>query len=529
MKLSDVIYANFTNLAYINWEGIKPGTSIKDALFDIRKKNANKLNTLTEHIFMVYSEDEKYESPLWDREFDGWKFVSHTNYSRLLRDRFGKVGVPDNGFYAYTVSNDTDVIISFRGTNDIKDAIADLTLYIGGFTTQIVAAYMYAKSECLKAKLTGKKVHLVGHSLGGALVQAVMANKNICEMVEDCVTFNTFGIRTLLERWNSNQMSTTTLLSAVGWMGLPNSGIIVNELQKLAGLDIDGLNGRRHNSILGTLYTIRDIENIINRAKLEYVSSGASFNVVVEIDSSIFKNLKYRFGTVSSKPFMQRQEDIEYVKSSSNKETRDFPIKDLEVKAFIIFETLSYLSGIKITDATSDKIINYVISKDVVATACRSLGVMIAVDEGMEPMLNMSDKKLAGLVIDKFLTKLHATGNFFMFINDDGMLDGRIRKNVLVNVVRDYMNNHDKYKKMFKDPSIPSIVRENADLIFNIAVEAGLDKVAMEYYAFGWLFSIYLESLILEHDKNTIYVGAYNNIKHDGLDGTKGSVDVKLV
>lgn len=529
MKLSDVIYANFTNLAYINWEGIRPGTSIKDALFDIRKKNTNKLNTTTEHIFMVYSEDEKFESPLWDREFDGWKFVSHTNYSRLLRDRFGKVGIPDNGFYAYTVSNDTDVIISFRGTNDIKDSIADLTLYLGGFTTQIIAAYMYTKSECLKAKVAGKNVHLVGHSLGGALVQAVMANKGICDMIDTCVTFNAFGIRTLLEKWNANQMSTTTLLSAVGWMGLPNSGIIVNELQKLAGLDIGTPSFKHSNSILGTLFSVKDVENIINRAKVEYVNSGASFNVVVEVDSSIFKNLKYRFGTVSSKPFMQRQEDIDYIKSSPNKEVRDFPIKDLEVKAFIIFETLSYLTGLKITDKTSEKIINYVISKDVVATACRPLGTMISVDEGMEPMFNISDKKLAGLVIDKFLTRLHATGNFFMFMNDDGMLDGRVRKNVLVNVVRDYMNNHDKYKKIFKDPSIPSIVRENIDLVFNIAVEAGLDKVTMGYYAFGWLFAVYLEKLILDQDDNTIYVGAYNNIKHDGLDGTKGSVYVKIV
>lgn len=526
MKLSDVIYANFANLAYINWEGIRPGTSIKDALFDIRKKNTNKLNTNSEHIFMVYSEDEKYECPLWDKHFDGWKFVSHTNYSKLLRDRFGKVGIPDNGFYAYAVSNDTDVIISFRGTNDIKDAIADLTLYIGGFTTQIVAAYLYAKTEAIKAHTSGKKVHLVGHSLGGALVQAVMANESISNMIENCVTFNTFGIRTLLEKWNINQMNTTTLLSAVGWMGLPNSGIIVNELQKLSGLDLN--TPRRPNSLLGAIFSIKDIENIISKAKNEYVNSGASFNVVVEADSKIFKNLKYRFGTVSSKPFLQRQEDIEYIKSSP-KDVRDFPIKDIEVKAFIIFETLTYLTGIRITNKTINKITNYVISKDVVSTACRPLGRMIAVDEGMEVMISMNDRKLAGVVIDKFLTKVHATGNFFMFIDDDGMLDGRIRKKVIVNIVRDYMNNHSKYKRIFKDPSIPSILKENADLLFNIAVEASMDKVTMGYYVFGWLFSMYLEKLILDQDDNIIHVGAYNNIKHDGLDGTKGSVDVKIV
>lgn len=526
MRLKDVVYANFTTLAYIGWDGIKSRTDIKDALFDIRKKNTRKLNTGSEHIYMAYSEDEKYESPLWDKEFDGWRFLFAGDGTKLYSAK-GVDGVPSHGFYAVAFYKGKDVVISFRGTNDITDAIADIQLYTGSMSFQLLYAYEFTKYIITKYRNEFPNIHLVGHSLGGALVQSVM-NTDLSNFVDTAVTFNAFGIKDLLDKWADKKVTDYCLLNCIGWMGLPNSGIIVNELKKLAGLESNPSRSKGGISLMNTLFTLEDVENIIDRSYNEYERTGATFNVVIEKDSKIFKNLKYRFGTVSSKPLAEREAEIEIGRTFSHRDPFNH-IEGIQYKSWMLFDMLKYISNIIHKPVTNNRnnITNYIISKDLVGSCQPHLGKTIRVDSAiLEDTMN--NNGVYPKILDKALTRLHSAGNFFMFMNDAGMFDGRVRRVVLFNLVRDYIMGNKSFEKIFSNPDIPSIAKKSMDLVLNIPVLFSLDKAILAKYAFGYIYGDLLANLILPYNDTCITVGGYANIKHDGIDFNKGIIKIVI-
>lgn len=525
----DVIYANFSNLAYLNWDGIKTGTYVKDALFDIRKKNTRKLNTGSEHIFMVYSEDEKNESPLWDDDFNHWKFLyaadRHKLYTHKGVLKSGETIPSGTGFYAVAFINNRDILISFRGTDDITDVLADIQLSTGTMSFQLLYAYEFVKFIMRKYVGEYDSIHLTGHSLGGALVQSIM-NSDLNTKISSAVTFNAFGIKDILDQWNT-KMNDYCLVNCIGWMGLPNAGKIVKELKELFKLNERTVAKEGFISLNSKLISIMDVESIIKRSYDEYVRSGCSFNIVIEKDSKIFKNLKYQFGTVSSKPWLERKDDEEIGRNFVNKDTNG-EIEGITIKSWLLFDMCNYLNAVfnNVDKSNRENIINYIITKDCVGSWKPHLGKVVRVDT---PDLDSS--QVIGAVIpnliEKSLARLHTVGNFFMFMNDVGMFDGHVRKIVLTNLIRDYL--YSTSTSILDDIEIPSIAKKSLDLLFNLPILLSMNKVILARYSFGYLYERLLQNYILwEHD-DVVTLGAYGNLKHDGIDFTKGAVDIKIV
>ena len=523
MKYNDVVYAGFSALAYLNWDGIKPGTFLKDAVFDIKKKNTNKLNTKSEHLFMVYSEDPKNEAPLWDREFDNWKFLYAADGAKLYNKR-GVKGVPSAGFYAVAFMNtNKDIIISFRGTNDLSDCIADIQLYLGSMSYQLLFAYNFVSDIVMKYKPETKHIHITGHSLGGALAQSIM-NIDSNKSIEHAYTFNAFGIKEILD----NDMSDICLANCLGWMGVPNIGSIINDLKKDAG--ITGIKNTKPGrvSLLGDMFDISSVENSIRRAYHNYSKDGGSFNTVIEKDSNVFKNLKYQIGTVSSKTKAERDIDKFDSQVIAN---RDEEIPGFNYKCRLIFDMIKYIKMCLECDKNDphrESVTNYIISKDVVGSCQPHLGETIRIDNlVLEPYPNQCMKSIKG--IDKNVFRIHSPGNFFMFLNNNGNFDGKVRKAVILNLLRDYILNNKEVHKIFKDPSIPSVERKAVDLVMNIPVMLSIDQNTLDKYGFGYLYKELLASFILEEKRNEITVGLYGNVKHDGIDFNKDAVKIKIV
>ena len=513
VKFEDVVYANFANLAYINWDGIKPNTDLKDAIFDIRKKNTKKLNTTTEHIFMVYSEDERNESPLWDKYFDGWRFLCATNGSKLYK-HLNIPDFPDCGFYAVAFTNGEDIIISYRGTNDIMDGIADIQLYTRSLSFQLVYAYKFLTETRFKYATEHKRIHLTGHSLGGALVQAMMSTDEASH-IEQAITFNAFGIKDTLDNWKDKKMMDWALTNCVGWMGIPNSGMLVKELKCMCGLNEDARHSKQ--SMLKYIYNVQDIENAVKRCYTEYERSG-NFNVVLEKDSKIFDNLKYQFGTVAS----MKKEERDEMKTDIFR--KDIEIIGLEHKCWLLFDLLKYLVAVTTGDKNDmyrNRGINYIISRDLVGSCQPHLGKTIKIDTWLDDDVIVI--KPWPTMIDKALSRLHSVGNFFMFLSDNGMFEGHLRRSVLMNLVRDYALTHGDYA------NLTEIDKKAIDLILNIPVVMSMDKAFLVKYGFGYLYEGLLRSLILEHDGRTITLGKYGNIKHDAIDFRKDPFIIKIV
>jgi len=113
-----------------------------------------------------------------------------------------RIGEPygDNsfGFYAsaYLHENGRELVVAFRGTDDLADAIADVTIFLGKYPNQAIHAERALK-DILSKHRNIKSVHLTGHSLGGGLA-SLMANAHDLP----AVTFNAPGMsRSSIPDW----------------------------------------------------------------------------------------------------------------------------------------------------------------------------------------------------------------------------------------------------------------------------------------------------------------------------------------
>lgn len=173
--IKDVIFANFAALSYTYFETVKKNRDIKTVMFDDKKKNANKMNVKTNHLFMAYSECSKYETPLWDKLFNNWNYVVSS----------GK----KTNFYGVAFRNAKDVIISFRGTDDTDDIIDDINLGVFSKWTDSIEYAIDFTEKVISQLGTDVNLYFTGHSLGGALAQIVGKIFN----AKKIVTFNALG------------------------------------------------------------------------------------------------------------------------------------------------------------------------------------------------------------------------------------------------------------------------------------------------------------------------------------------------
>lgn len=522
MKLNDVVYTSFAALSYVNWDGIKPGTEIKDAMFDIKKKNANKLSVQSRHLYMAYSEDQKFETPLWDKHFDNWRYMKSGSMNSILKSHGfnSKFNITkDWGFYGVALENDTDIVVSFRGTNDLHDALVDIQLYTGGYANQITAAYLFLNS--ILSSNTKKRIHIVGHSLGGSLVQAMMVNKDIAPKIESAVTFNPLGIKTMLTKMVESGLTSFMMMNWLGWMNIPNHGVVAHEITKSVGLG----KKYREGSIMSSLLDEKGIIDIINRASIQYMNDGGNFNVMLEKDSKLFKNLKYQFGTVSSEKLEDR---IDRKLNNINNNNKSLDVDDIEIKAFLIYNALKFIRNMEVNRLYEERITNYIISSDIIGTALIPYGNIEIVDTTKNIVIN--DNGITNIAkLDKTLVATHGIGNFVLFLDDNGSFSNTIRRAVLLSLVRDYVMSHSKYNNIFTDKNTPSIPRKSIDIVMNVPVEISVDKEIDKVYSFGYVYKEYVSSLILNRNDSSITIGKFFNMKFDGIDGNKGDLIIKII
>jgi len=113
-----------------------------------------------------------------------------------------RIGEPygDNsfGFYAsaYLHENGRELVVAFRGTDDLSDAVTDVIIYLGKYPNQAIHAERALK-DILSKHRNIKSVHLTGHSLGGGLASLMADAYNL-----PAVTFNAPGMaRSSIPDW----------------------------------------------------------------------------------------------------------------------------------------------------------------------------------------------------------------------------------------------------------------------------------------------------------------------------------------
>jgi hypothetical protein len=97
---------------------------------------------------------------------DGWVAFNHVNLN--------------SGFEAVSFTDGNEIVISFAGTGDIADVVADVSLFAGACQTQLVQAAAYYLQIKSDPKYSNAHITFTGHSLGGGLAAllAVFFNEN---------------------------------------------------------------------------------------------------------------------------------------------------------------------------------------------------------------------------------------------------------------------------------------------------------------------------------------------------------------
>lgn len=560
-RISDVVYLNFASLAYNNWSGIPIGTDLKDAVFDIRKKNTKKLNIDTRHLYMVYSECEKYETPLWDDHFNGWKFLYAANRTKLARDMFG-FDLADNGFYAVAFVNEetNDMIIGFRGTDGIKDISTDAWLgFFDNYSTQLTCVYWFEK-YCIKLltesdqfpTLVTPFIHYTGHSLGGALAEYAHIIK--AKAGSQSVTWNGLGLGARLRRsLGNNMIQLGAITDILALLKVPNCGAVADSLMSYVKSKIS--------SDLNILETplVNSREDIIREEVKKILMSECSHfnknlvNTVWKKDSKFFKNLRYEFGFM---PSMKREE--------REKEVQEIIMKDAgqlvgeQYFKYVVEEIVAVIDGLSLFTANWMKngyeefnnglvteLRNYIFKDDWTSIIHKRCGLTIDITSHGEPHredpedMTNNDGKLRVLkeTLKHFGFKKHGIGNFIMYLGDDGNITpNRIRKNILINVVKNVAPFDANYisKAVTKVDENKYEIKENyTDVIVGLPTLVAHDNVVKKHAEkklIHWdLYCPKLDFLSIESNDNEFEIGRWNNMTFDGMDGTSNRILVKVI
>lgn len=551
-KIADVVYLNFASLAYNNWSGIPCGTDLKDAVFDIRKKNTKKLNGDTRHLYMVYSEDEKYEAPLWDEHFNGWRFLYAANRCKLAKDMFG-FDLADNGFYAVAFINEetNNMIISFRGTDSLEDMTTDAWMgFFDKYSTQLTCVSWFV-DYCKKLILEGPIdfgpvvpfIHFTGHSLGGGLAE--YAHITECKMGVRSVTWNGLGMGARLRRkLDSSVMQMDAITDVLALLKVPNCAMVADRVisyikPKLAGF-MSGLDTEE--SLADSIR--EEVKNVLLNECTHFNKD--LVNVVWRKDSRLFKNLRYEFGFLPS----MKREDRE-------KEIQDIIMKDAEEVIgehyfkYVVEEIIAVIIGLTKFSMNWDskgyeehisglvtELNNFIFSDDWTSIIHKRCGLTKEVDRSndwhREPNEDMTkdDGKMRVLkeTLDNFGFKKHGLGNFIMFMNDDGMIEScKIRPSILENVVRYLADPHRPIlNKVLTDVegewTIPS---DKVDVVTGLPTYISHGKKRNGFIHWD-IYKKFLDFLTLESVDDKFVIGKYNNMIFDNICGYDVPLSIKI-
>ncbi|WP_456363641.1 stalk domain-containing protein [Priestia aryabhattai] len=165
----------FASMAYDDLEKYKQGTELKNVNFNNLKKTNGSFKNVQKYLY-IYNKDSKGDisTDRFAKEYAGmkeWKLLSYLTRADFKSDSEYK-SMQNSGFRGYAFQNviTKEVVIAYRGTDNQPDAMTDLNIFYKRYDNQKI--YAHKLYENVINKCNGPTIYLVGHSLGGNLVQA---------------------------------------------------------------------------------------------------------------------------------------------------------------------------------------------------------------------------------------------------------------------------------------------------------------------------------------------------------------------
>ena len=511
--MKDVIFANLSAIAYCDMNDYEPGDKLSDIITD-----KSMYKPTDRFLFVNYKENEKY---IWKDLLmsDDWRFLRSADW-RDMYSKYNKDVAHENGFYAIAVESTNDIVVAFRGTDDLFDGFNDVQLLMNGVARQLPIAYKFI-SSIISNNLDNKKIHITGHSLGGSLVEAIMST-NLADKITSACTFNSFGIKELLVDINESRLSQIDFNTSVGWLGINNIGTVTKELLNVYK------NARKQNkdeytSILGQTLSIDYINTLLTHAEIGIAHSPNGFNSILEKDSRLFNNLKYQFGTVNTSGDVRDRININTDRVGNANFNFEVDKEVIGVNSEIVYDFMKFILDVNIKSKNIDKITNYVISKDLVGIYRDHYGKTVVVDDSEIEIVN------TGFKIDKFILAVHSIGNFALFMSDAGILSGKLRYSYVINVVRDFVKSNSTYVKVIGDINSPRVNKNLVDLIIGAPVATLTDKAFMKKLVFEWVLKKVLPFVVLKVEHDQIVIGVKTNILTLDTDGSDDILAIKIL
>lgn len=516
--LADVIYANFANLVYLrNWDSVKRGTEISDTIWDDWAKNPADMSSKSRFCYMAYSENEDFETPLWDNHFKGWTYLYSGNDTIIYKDLFGlDLNTKSNGFYAVAFVKGNDVVVSFRGTNDVMDMVTDVELALfDRYSSQLTSVYWFIRHCKILLGEGNWNFYFTGHSLGGALAQFAhiingQDNKGI--------TWNSLGaglyLKTHFDKGGKLVKS------------------IIGDICANIGVTYDSVDVNSIFNIWKKYEANNDDKPVYDDMLQIFLTSSGRRNGFYKYKSIDGKFLRLSFG------FKQQGKEA----ASAGMEPRNFMMyKRAAMEITGMFKTLmAYNKGMsKYGSITDIPICNYYIPNDWTTCLQTRLGYIYdATSKNSKHELKASDlvdddaKRVLMATIKNYGFERHHISNFLMFMDDKGMVQGgNVRKPFIDNVIRDYF-----CVKFITDKKTKNLVSlTEYKNTFYVDVETIMTKVlenmskwleTSKYYIHGKVYQEVIKDYNPLKVGNTIILGSWNNILFDKVEGSAPRVEL---
>lgn len=165
----------FANMAYDDLEKYKQGTDLKNVNFNNLPKTNGAFKNVQKYLY-IYNKDSKgnISTDRFAKEYAGmkeWKLLTYLTRSDFTSDsdynRMGRLGFKG---YAFQNVVTKEVVIAYRGTDNEPDKTTDAAIFISNYDNQ--KQYGIKLFKKVFTNYNRPTIYLVGHSLGGNLVQA---------------------------------------------------------------------------------------------------------------------------------------------------------------------------------------------------------------------------------------------------------------------------------------------------------------------------------------------------------------------
>ena len=340
--------AGLSALSYLNWDKESKFQFIKSSLLHVK----------SEDVFVNYESDGKL---IWKKYFEKTKFTDSNSASK-------------SNVFCIAFRKENESVIVFRGTDDVDDALDDLSLgMFDRWCESIEEAINFTKR--IIDKYPDDKVYFTGHSLGGALAQimAKMFNKT-------AYTFNALGVN--------------------DFCNVKNLSEIKREIYSLH-LKIDD------KSLIDELLPLNDsasISGVIAR----YNGKDTNFNPLLERGFDKFKiQLGVKYQNDGRKGVFITKEEVDRI--------------------------LYYMDCIDKMRVNSPEVFNYIISSDWTPGVKNHVGRSIIL--GCETTKH--NRTFISEIFNNPSFKTHSMGYFIPFFNDNGGITYEPRKEILSMVCKE--------------------------------------------------------------------------------------------